>query len=288
LNEDFCTTINGETVREPVAPLRALFAKLKARDNLLGDVLTRLGADPGAQSPEANNAVGRLLADREAVSKIADCYVKAAEEIAQGLGLSATKPDELAAQVLAMNTELSSALAKAQERVKELEDDAKDREEFDQLLEDTLGIGEHSDGVIATIKKMQARLSSLEAPPLGWVQKKIAKLGALVGLEGADLDAVHQGVKAALLSSQAEVKALADENAILRSGVEAERNYKLHAWAATGSANSRIAELEAEIEALKLSLEVRELERVLACARVTGLAAELQAFEHAMREKLRT
>jgi hypothetical protein len=53
-------------------------------------------------------------------------------------------------------------------------------------------------------------------------------------------------------------------------------------------ATSRAAELEAEVRALKLSLEARELERVLACARVAGLVAELQELERAMREKLRT
>ncbi len=200
LDEHFMATVVDEVVKEPVAPMRELFAKLKARDNLLGAVLTQLGADPGAGETEAHNAVGRLLADREAVSKIADCYVKAAEEIAQGLGLSAIKPGELAAQVLAMNTDLSSALS----------------------------------------------------------------------------------------SSQAEVKALTEENARLRAEVEQERGQKLSARTAGDTMASWLAEREAEITSLKHSLEVRELERVLACARVTGLAAELQAFEHAMREKLRT
>lgn len=121
-------TLGGNTPEgvfsESVAPLRDRFTKLKDRDNLLGAVLARLGADPGARETEAHNAVGRLLADREAVSKVADCYVGAAKKIAQGLGLSATKPDELAAQVLAMNTELTSALARAQERITELENQA--------------------------------------------------------------------------------------------------------------------------------------------------------------------
>lgn len=112
--------INGAIDREPIGELRERFTKLKARDNLLGAVLARLGADPGARETAAHNAVVRLLADREAVSKIADCYVGAAEKIAQGFGLSATKPDDLATQVIAINTELTSALARAQERITEL------------------------------------------------------------------------------------------------------------------------------------------------------------------------
>lgn len=114
-----CGVVNGFNDREPVAQLRERFAKLKARDALLGAVLARLGADPGARETEAHNAVGRLLADREAVSKVADCYVGAAKKIAQGLGLSATKPDELAAQVLAMNAELTSALDKTKAKLAE-------------------------------------------------------------------------------------------------------------------------------------------------------------------------
>ena len=198
-NEGFRAKINGEAVFEPVAPLRALFAKLKARDNLLGAVLARLGADPGARETEAHNAVGRLLADREAVSKIADCYVKAAEELAQGLGLSAAKPDELADQVLAMNTELTAALS----------------------------------------------------------------------------------------SSQAEVKALTEENAWIRAEVEQERGHKLHAMTAADIAISRSIELEAEVRILKSKLAEADLERMLAEARLWGLASELQHLEVAMREKLR-
>ena len=200
VNEGFRATINGEAVFEPVGPLRERFAKLKARDNLLGAVLARLGADPGARETEAHNAVGRLLADREAVSKIADCYVKAAEELAQGLGLSAAKPDELADQVLAMNTELTAALAKAEAK--------------------------RDEAIAEAINECKGRAAA-----------------------------------------EAEVRKL---TAALRSQADDTRAAK------------------AEIEALKLSLEVRELERVLACARVAGLAAELQEFERAMREKLRT
>ena len=188
VNEGFRATINGESVFEPVAVLRERFAKLKARDNLLGAVLAKLGADPGASEGFANLAVGKVLADGEALAKIA-----------QGLGLSGVKHRDLAAQVLAMNTELTAALS----------------------------------------------------------------------------------------SSQAEVKALTEENARIRVEVEQERTAKLRAMTAADIAISRSAELEADVRILKHSLEVRELERVLACARVTGLAAELQEVERAMREKLR-
>ncbi len=70
LNEGFRAKINGEAVFEPVAPLRALFAKLKARDNLLGAVLAKLGADPGARESEAHNVVERVLNAQAALEKI--------------------------------------------------------------------------------------------------------------------------------------------------------------------------------------------------------------------------
>ena len=275
LSEDFCTTINGELVREPVGRLRERFAKLKARDNLLGAVLANLGADPGARETEAHNAVGRVLNAQAAL-----------EKISKGLGLDSLATHALPVQVLAMNTELTAALAKAQERVKELEGDAEDHEAAWGEIEEFLCVGEHTDSVFDTIKKMQARLSSLEAPPLGWVQKKIAKVGALMGLEGADLDALHQGVKALQSSSQAEVKALAEENARLRAEVEQERGHKLHAMTAADIAISRSTDFEAEVRILKGKMADADLERMLAEARVSGMAAELQALEHALRSRL--
>jgi hypothetical protein len=121
--------------------------------------------------------------------------------------------------------------------------------------------------------------------------EKIAKgLGlsmAMYDLLASDVLAMNTELTAALSSSQAEVKALTEENAQLRAEVEQGRGQKLRAMIAADIAISRAAELEAEVRILKLSLEVRELERVLACARVTGLAAELQELERAMREKLR-
>lgn len=188
---------------EPVAPLRDRFAKLKARDNLLGAVLAKLGADPGARETEAHNAVGRLLADREAVSKIADCYVKAAEELAQGLGLSATKPDELAAQVLAMNTELTAALAKAEAK--------------------------RDEATAEAINECKGRTAA-----------------------------------------EAEVRDLTSALEKVRRELAEER-----------------LSTAAEISTLTRKLAEADLERMLAEARLWGLASELQHLEVAMREKLR-
>ena len=237
--------INGASDREPITELHERFAKLKARDNLLGAVLAKLGADPSARETEAHNAVGRLLSDREAVSKIADCYVKAAEGLAQGFGLSATKPDELAAQVLAMNTELTAELAKAEKR-HEADDAAWGR------LADAFSLGTGDpDKITGQLVAMDAELT------------------------------------AALSSSQAEVKALTEENARLRAGVEQERGHKLHAMTAADIAISRSAELEAEVRILKAKIAEADLERMLAEARLWGLASELQHLEVAMRKKLR-
>lgn len=164
VNEGFRATINGEAVFEPVAPLRERFAKLKARDNLLGAVLARLGADPGARESEAHNAVGRLLADREAVSKIADCYVGAAEKIAQGLGLSSTKPDDLAAQVLAMNTELTAALSSSQVEVKALtEENARLRAEVEQERTAKLRAMTATDIAISRSAELERKIMELKA-----------------------------------------------------------------------------------------------------------------------------
>lgn len=96
-------TFDGQTVSEPIAPLRERFAKLKARDNLLGAVLARLGADPGASESTAHNAVNRVLNAQAAL-----------EKIAKGLGLSMGMYDLLASEVLAMNTELTAALSSSQ------------------------------------------------------------------------------------------------------------------------------------------------------------------------------
>lgn len=220
VNEGFRATIKGEAVFEPVAPLRERFAKLKARDNLLGAVLARLGLKV-SDADQAPEVVGRMLEDRMGSATWADTFTSAMSKIAKGLGLrdggAMMKPDELAAQVLAMNTEITSALAKAQERITELENQA----------------------------------------------------------AGDSAAAFHD-----LCLAQ-------DEIAKLRAEVEQECGYKLHAWTGLDAAHSRSAELEAEVRILKHSLEVRELERVLACARVSGLAAELQEVERAMREKLR-
>lgn len=266
-------TFDGQTVSEPIAPLRERFAKLKARGELLGSVADRLRA----REFEVYSEVGRLLDEREALA-----------EIAKGLGLDTLAAHALPAQVLAMNTELTAALAKAEERVKELEGDVKGHQEADEELEELLCLGEHSDGVTATIRKMQARIRDLEAPPLGWAQKKIAKVGALVGLEGADLDALHQGVKAALSKAEAKRDEAITEAINECKGRAAAEAEVRDLTSALRSQMDDTRAAKAEIAALKHSLEVRELERVLACARVTGLAAELQAFEHAMRDKLRT
>ena len=188
---------------EPVAPLRERFAKLKARDNLLGAVLARLGADPGARETEAHNAVGRLLADREAVSKIADCYVKAAEELAQGLGLSAAKPDELADQVLAMNTELTAALAKAEAK--------------------------RDEAIAEAINECKGRAAA-----------------------------------------EAEVRDLTSALEKVRRELDEER-----------------LSTAAKIDTLTRKLAEADLERMLAEARLWGLASQLQHLEVAMREKLR-
>jgi hypothetical protein len=188
INEGFRATINGEAVFEPVAPLRERFAKLKARDNLLGAVLARLREDPSASESTAHNAVNRVLNAQAAL-----------EKIAKGLGLSMAIYDMLASDVLAINTELSSALS----------------------------------------------------------------------------------------LSQAEVKALAEENARIRAEVEQERGQKLHAMTAADIAISRAAELEAEVRILKGKLADADLGRIMAEATAAGMKAALQHLERALAGKLR-
>ena len=173
---------------EPVAPLRERFAKLKARDNLLGAVLAKLGADPGARESEAHNVVERVLNAQAAL-----------EKISKGLGLDSLATHALPAQVLAMNTELTAALS----------------------------------------------------------------------------------------SSQAEVKALTEENAWIRAEVEQERGHKLHAMTATDIAISRSAELEAEVRILKGKMADADLGRIMAEATAAGMRTALQHLERALAGKLR-
>lgn len=310
LNEGFRAKINGEAVFEPVAPLRDRFAKLKARDNILGAVLARLELGPNAGEDHAVAVLDRWLADKKAGDVWNDKLCATLTTIAKGLGLrdggAMLRPDELASKVLAMNTELSSALAKAQERIKELEGDAEDHEAAWGEIEEFLCIGEHSDGVITTIKKMQARIQMLEAPPLGWAQKKIAKVGALVGLEGADLDALHQGVKTALAKAQERIREVENqaagdsaaafhdlclaqkENAQLRAEVAQERAHKLHVEAVLEKVQRERDELETQVQFLKLKLTDADLGRIMAEATAAGMRTALQFLERAMREKLRT
>jgi len=99
--------VNGAIDTEPITQLRERFAKLKARDNLLGAVLVRLGADPGARETEVYSEAGRLLDERAALVKIA-----------RGLGLDGLNVHDLPVQVLAMNTELTAALASSKEDVR--------------------------------------------------------------------------------------------------------------------------------------------------------------------------
>lgn len=180
--------VNGAIDTEPITQLRERFAKLKARDNLLGAVLVRLGADPGARETEVYSKTGQLLDERAALVKIA-----------RGLGLDGLNVHDLPVQVLAMNTELTAALAKAEAK--------------------------RDEAIAEAINECKGRAAA-----------------------------------------EAEVRDLT-------SALEKMRAERDEACLGLG--------------ALKLSLEARELERVLACARVTGLAAELQEFERAMREKLR-
>lgn len=199
-----CGVVNGFNDREPVAQLRERFAKLKARDNLLGAVLARLELGPNAGEDHAVAVLDRWLADKKAGDVWNDKLCATLTKIAKGLGLrdggAMMKPDELAAQVLTMNTELSSALAKAQE----------------------------------------------------------------------------------------EVKALAQENANLRSGVELERNYKLQARADASDLRGQRDEMEAEIQHLKILLTEADLGRIMAEATAAGMRTALQHLERVMREKLRT
>ncbi len=194
--------VNGAIDTEPITQLRERFAKLKARDNLLGAVLARLGLKAG-DADQAPEVLGRMLEDRMESATWADILTGAMSTIAKGLGLrdggAMMKPDELAAQVLAMNTELAAALS----------------------------------------------------------------------------------------SSQAEVKALTEENARIRTEVEQERGHKLHAMTAADIAISRSTEMEAEVRILKAKIAEADLERMLAEARLWGLASELQHLEVAMRKKLR-
>jgi hypothetical protein len=167
LNEDFCTTINGEMVREPVAPLRALFAKLKARDNLLGAVLARLELRPDIESDAVLRRLDRLMDHKKAGDARNDQLCGTLSKIAQGLGLQGEgammKPDELTAQVLAMNTELSSALAKAQERAKELEDDARLRAEAQQERGQKLHAMTAADIAISRSAELEAEVRILKS-----------------------------------------------------------------------------------------------------------------------------
>ena len=217
LSEDFCATINGEIVREPVAPLRALFTKLKARDNLLSAVLARLGVDPGARESEAHAAVGRVLDAQSALDpiaklarldvteprKIAEWVLsekKAADEwtdkltgaltkIAQGLGLSATKPDDLAAQVLAMNTELTSALSSSQAEVKAFtEENARLRAEVEQERTAKLRAMTATDIAISRSAELERKIMELKAYLRGAGLNRARAEAKAVGL-AAELDA---------------------------------------------------------------------------------------------------
>lgn len=234
VNEGFRATINGEAVFEPVGPLRERFAKLKARDNLLGAVLARLREDPGASESTAHNAVNRVLNAQAAL-----------EKIAKGLGLSMGMYDLLASEVLTMNTELTAALAKAEKR-HEADDAAWGR------LADAFSLGTGDpDKITGQLVAMDAELTT------------------------------------ALSSSQAEVKALTEENARLRAGVEQERGHKLHAMTAADIAISRSAELEAEARILKSKLAEADVGRMIAEATAAGMRTALQHLQHAICEKLR-
>ena len=191
--------VNGAIDTEPITQLRERFAKLKARDNLLGAVLVRLDADPGAAPEVAHSQIAKLLERHEAERAWANRGWEALEKISKAFGLDDGSPGELAVQVLAMNTELTAALS----------------------------------------------------------------------------------------SSQAEVKALTEENARLRAEVEQKNGHKLHAMTAADITISRSIELEAEVRILKSKLAEADLERMLAEARLWGLASELQHLEVAMRKKLR-
>jgi len=122
INHLFRANINGEIISEDASLLRDRFAKLKARDHLLGAVLARLREDPGASESTAHNAVNRVLNAQAAL-----------EKIAKGLGLSMGMYDLLASEVLAMNTELTAALSSSQAEVKALtEENARLRAEAEQ------------------------------------------------------------------------------------------------------------------------------------------------------------
>jgi hypothetical protein len=184
LSEDFCTTINGEMVREPVAPLRERFAKLKARDNILAEVCGELGLVDRGQGFLVMKEVQRLLDERGALA-----------EIAKGLGLNALAAHALPAQVLAMNTELTAALSSSQAEVKTLtEENAQLRADVEQERGQKLHAMTAADTAISRAAELEAEVKALTLK-LSLAELDAGRANARSAGLSAELDSMWKFIK---------------------------------------------------------------------------------------------